>query len=223
MPTSRTISLTAADGHRLAAYEARPETGARAGLVVIQEVFGVNHHIRAVADGFAGHGYAVVAPSLFDRAERGVELAYGEDDLARGRVLRTGIGWDGPVSDVAAAIAHLANDGPVGVIGYCWGGSVAWLSATRLGPGCAVCYYGGQIVQFKDETAGCPVLMHFGARDPIITADDVTAIRAAQPNAEIHVHDAGHGFSCTARADYAPDVAASALARTLTFLETHLA
>ena len=223
MPSSRTIALTAADGHRLDAYEARPDGKARAGLVVIQEVFGVNHHIRAVADGFAGHGYAVAAPSLFDRAERGVELGYGEDDLARGRALRMAIGWDGPVSDVAVAIAHLASDGPVGVIGYCWGGSVAWLSATRLRPSCAVCYYGGQIIQFKDETAGCPVLMHFGARDPIITADDVTAIRAAQPGAEIHVHDAGHGFNCTERADYNPAVAAAALARTLTFLEAHLA
>ncbi len=213
------VSLTAEDGHSLSAYTVGPTESPRGGLVILQEVFGVNGHIRAVADGFAEHGYAVIAPALFDRAERGVELGYGEADLARGRSLRTGIGWDGPVRDVAAAMDHVAVDGPVAVIGYCWGGSVAFLAACRLKPAAAVCYYGGQIIQFKGETPACPVQMHFGARDPIIPPDDAAAIRLAQPDAQIHVYeDAGHGFNCTERPDYNADCSALALHRTLAFL-----
>ncbi len=215
-------TVTARDGHRLQAYRALPATAPKAGLVVIQEVFGVNHHIRAICEQFAGLGFAVLAPALFDRIEPGVELGYGEDDLARGRELRTRLGWDGPVMDVEAALAAAGRHGQVGVIGFCWGASVTWLAATRLTPACAVSYYGAQIVQFKDERAGCPVLMHFGERDPLISAEDVAAIRAAQPEAEIHTYPAGHGFNCTERADYHPDSARIALDRTLTFFRKHL-
>lgn len=217
------IPLTAADGHGLSAYAVGPAGPPRGGLVVIQEVFGVNHHIRAVADGFAERGYAVIAPSLFDRAERGVELGYGEADLARGRDLRTAIGWEGPVHDVAAALEKATEAGPAGVIGYCWGGSVAFLAACRLNPAAAVCYYGGQINQFKGETPACPVQMHFGAHDPIIPPADAAAIRLAQPEAQIHVYeDAGHGFNCTERPDFHADCAALARQRTLAFLERHV-
>ena len=217
------IDLTAEDGHSLSAYAVEPAGPPRGGLVVVQEVFGVNHHIKAVADGFAGQGYTVIAPALFDRAERGVALGYGEADLARGRALRTGIGWDEPILDVGAAMARAAAAGPVAVIGYCWGGSVAFLAACRLRPAAAVCYYGGQIIQFKGETPVCPVQMHFGARDPIIPPDDTAAIRLAQPDAQIHVYeDAGHGFNCTERPDYHADCSALALHRTLAFLERHV-
>ena len=217
-----TCTLVAEDGHELSAYQALPDGEAKAGLVLIQEVFGVNHHIRALADQYANRGFAVLAPALFDRAERGVELGYGENDLALGRELRTSIGWDGPVRDVAAAIAALPTDKRVAVMGYCWGGSVAWLAATRLQPACVVCYYGGQIIDFKDEAPHCPVLMHFGEQDHIITPDAVSAIKAAQPSAEIHVYPAGHGFNCTERADFNPQSAELALERTLAFFDTHL-
>ena len=225
MPSSRTLTVTAADGIAVSAYLVEPDGPARGGLVVVQEVFGVNHHIRAVCDGYAGHGYATLAPCLFDRAERGVEMGYGDDELARGRVLRQAIGWDGPVADVKAAIERVAgpgSGGKVGVIGYCWGGSVAFLAATRLQPACAVCYYGGQIVQFKDEAPGCPVQVHFGETDHIIPPEDRAAILAARPELEAHLYPAGHGFNCTERADYHPESAALALERTLAFLGKHI-
>lgn len=216
-------TLVADDGHELTAYQALPEGEPKAGLVLIQEVFGVNHHIRAVADHFAGRGFAVIAPALFDRVERGIELGYGEADLARGRELRTTIGWQGPMMDTAAAMRAFDTSGKrVAVVGYCWGGSIAWLAATRLHPACTVCYYGGQIGDFKDEAPHCPVLMHFGERDHIITPDVVQAIRQAQPSVEIHVYPAGHGFNCTERPDFHAESAHQALDRTLTFFDTHL-
>ncbi len=222
-----TDTLAAQDGHRLSVYRAAPKARAKAGLVVIQEVFGVNYHIRAVCNRFAEQGYAVVAPALYDRLERGVELGYDEASLARGRELRTRLGWEAPVLDTATALKAARSDlrqpvSRVGVVGYCWGASVTWLAATRLTPDCAVCYYGAQIAQFKDERPGCPVLMHFGERDPLISAEDVAAIRAAQPEPEIHVYPAGHGFNCTERADFHPDSAALALERSLGFFAKHL-
>jgi len=217
-----TISLTADDGHKLGAYRARPEGAARGGLVVIQEIFGVNGHIRSVCDGFAADGYDAIAPALFDRAESGVELGYDEAGMTRGRAIRGQLEWDNAVRDIAAALAALSGEGKVGVVGYCWGGSLAWLAATRLGPACAVSYYGGQIVQFKDESATCPVLMHFGDKDASISADDVAAIRAAQPDVPVHIYPAGHGFNCDQRADYHAESAALARERTLAFLAENL-
>ena len=216
------IKLVASDGQVLSAYRHLPDERPRAGLVVCQEVFGVNHHVRAVCDQFAARGFATVAPALFDRIEPGIELSYREEDLARGRELRTALGWDGPVKDVDAAIRHVAEHGPVGIIGYCWGGSISWLAATRLKPACAVCYYGGQIYDFKDETPQCPVLMHFGQRDHIISADQALAIRNAQPDVVMWGYPAGHDFNCTERDDYDPDSAKLALERTLAFFDEHL-
>ncbi len=217
-----TISLTADDGHKLGAYRSRPTGARRGGLVVIQEIFGVNGHIRSVCDGFAADGYDAVAPALFDRAERDVELGYDEAGRTRGRAIRSDLAWDGAVSDIGAALTALSGEGKVGVVGYCWGGSLAWLAATRLGPACAVSYYGGQIVQFKDETARCPMLMHFGDIDKSIPLDDVATIRAAHPDIPIHVYPGGHGFNCDQRADYQPESAALARERTLAFLAEHL-
>ena len=222
MPSSRMLTLSAADGNSFAAYCVGPDGAARGALVVVQEVFGVNYHMRAVCDGFAERGYVTIAPSLFDRAETGVEMGYGDGDLARGRALRQAIGWDGPVADVKAAMEAVGSYGKVGVIGYCWGGSVAFLAATRLRPACAICYYGGQIVQFKDEAPAGPVQMHFGEHDHIIPPEDRTAIIAARPEADCHVYPAGHGFNCTERADYHPESAALALERTLAFLAKHV-
>ncbi|HET8728041.1 MAG TPA: dienelactone hydrolase family protein [Alphaproteobacteria bacterium] len=223
MPESRTMVVTAEDGHSFSAYVAAPGGRPRAGLVVVQEIFGVNHHIRAIADGYAAEGFRVVAPGLFDRVRPGIELGYDADGVAQGRALRNEIGWDAPMLDIDAALKLAGLDGRSGVIGYCWGGSLAWLAAARLKPAAAVCYYGGQIAQFRDEAPTCPVLMHFGESDQLIPPADREAIAAAQPSVEMHVYDAGHGFACTERADFHADSARLAKERTLAFLDRHLA
>lgn len=212
------VTLNAADGHTFAAYCADPRQGpARAGLVVCQEIFGVNAHIRDICEDFAAQGFRAVAPALFDRVERGVELAYDDAGTTRGRALRTELGWDAPLADINAARNLAASAGKVGVVGYCWGGSLAWLAACRLaGLGAAACYYGAQVVQFAEENPRCPTILHFGADDPLIAAEDVARIQAAHPDLPVLVHEgAGHGFNCDARADYAPGAATAANARTL--------
>lgn len=217
-----TITLTAEDGHRFEAYEAAAAGTARCGLVVIQEIFGVNGHIRSVCDAFAAEGYTAIAPALFDRAERGVELDYDEDTFVRGRELRAEIGWDQAVLDAKAAAKHVRPLGRVGIVGYCWGGSVAWLCACRLNLSCAVGYYGGHIVQFNDERPGCPTMLHFGERDAHIPMTDVEAIRAQHPDVPVHVYPADHGFNCDQRSSYDPTSAKLARERTLSLLAEHL-
>ena len=218
-----TMQLTAADGHALDAYLARPDGTPSAGMVVIQEVFGVNSHIRAVTEGYAAEGYLAVAPALFDRVARGVELGYAGEDLTRGRELRAEVGWDRAMEDIAAAMATVAEAGPTGVVGYCWGGSLAYLAACRLGPAAAVGYYGGQIADFLDETPGSPLLLHFGEKDAFIEPEQVAAVRAAHPDVPVHLYPAGHGFNCTERGDYHPESARLALERSLAFFAEHLA
>jgi carboxymethylenebutenolidase len=213
-----TIELTASDGHRLAAYESRPEQPTAA-VVIAQEIFGLNPHIRSVVDRYASIGFHTVAPALFDRVERGIELGYTSDDVARGRDIRTAIEWDVTMLDIAAAVAHVAPTGPVATIGYCWGGSLAWLAASELPVAASVGYYGGQITQFLDRTPRCPVQLHFGALDAAIPLDGVAKIAEQYPDVEIHVYDeADHGFNCDMRATYHPASAALALERTLAFL-----
>ncbi len=214
--------LTAGDGHELSAYLARPDGPARAGLVICQEIFGVNAHIRDVADDFAKEGYLTVAPALFDRIEPGVELAYTADDTTRGRALRTALAWEAVMLDVGAAVEHVRTGPGVGVVGYCWGGSLAWLAACRLEVEAAVGYYGGQIHEHRAETPSCPVQLHFGERDPIIPNDHVVEIGGRHPDVAIFTYDAGHGFNCVPRPDYDPDAAALARQRTLDFLLQHL-
>ena len=175
------IELTAGDGHTLSAYRADPQGDARGGIVIVQEVFGVNNHVRGVCDGYAEDGYAVVAPAVFDRVEHGVELGYEGDDLTRGRELRGELGWDNPLLDVQAAVAALRPAGKVAVVGYCFGGSVAWLAATRLEADAAVGYYGGQIADFIEEEPKCPVLLHFGEIDAFIPIESVDKIQARSP------------------------------------------
>jgi len=218
-----TVGLRASDGHALAAYRAAPAGRARAGLVVLQEIFGVNAHIREVCDGYARRGFLAVSPALFDRAERGVELDYSRASIARGRALRAAIGWDASLLDVAAAIAAAAAAGPVAVLGYCWGGSLAFLSATRLsGVTCAVGYYGGQIAPFAEERIRVPLLLHFGELDPRIPPEDVARIRAHNPDIEVHTFPADHGFNCDHRGEWHEASARKALALTLAFLDRHL-
>ncbi len=223
LPVGESTILTAGDGHELSAYLARPDGPARAGLVICQEIFGVNAHIRDVADDFAKEGYLTVAPALFDRIEPGVELAYTADDTTRGRALRTALAWEAVMLDVGAAVEHVRTGPGVGVVGYCWGGSLAWLAACRLPVAAAASYYGGQIHEHRAETPNCPVQLHFGERDPIIPNEHVVEIGALHPDVAIFTYDAGHAFNCEPRPDYDPDAAALARQRTLDFLLQHLA
>ena len=218
----KTIKLKAEDGFELNAYKAEPAGKPKGGLVVIQEIFGVNDHMRRVTDGFAQAGYLAIAPALFDRDRPGIELGYTPEDIAKGRDHRAAVGWDGPLMDVAAAMSAASAAGRTGTVGYCWGGSVTFLSATRLNPAAAVCYYGGQIAQYKDETPNCPVMMHFGEKDGGIPMADVEAVKAARPETIVHVYDAGHGFNCDERADYDKGCADKALERTLAFFAKHV-
>ena len=214
-----TVKLTANDKHSFDAYVARPDDQPKAGLVIVQEIFGVNQHIRRIADGFAKDGYLAIAPALFDRVERGIELGYDKDDIAAGRAIRAKISWDQAMSDVSAALGFLAGAGKAGVIGYCWGGSVAWLAACRLNPAAAVCYYGGNIHECRNEQPSCPVMFHFGEEDTGIPLDQVKEIGKAHPKQELFTYaGAGHGFNCEMRGSYHPDSAAIARERTLAFL-----
>ena len=218
------LTLTADDGHSLGAYRADASGAARGGIVVLQEIFGVNVHIRDVCDGFAEDGFTCIAPALYDRSShKDCELGYEAEDMAAGRKLREEFSWDDTVRDVAAAVSVLAGEGlGVGSVGYCWGGTISFLAGVRLDVSAAVVYYGGQIIPYKDEKARCPMLMHFGEHDAGIALSDVEQIRAAQPEAAIHIYDAGHGFNCDRRGSYDEAAAKLARKRTVDFFGTHL-
>ena len=212
-------TLKAADGHELGAYRAEAGGARKGSMVVIQEIFGVNGHIRSVCDRYAEAGYDAIAPALFDRVETGVELDYIADDIEEGRRLAAAIGWDQPTLDIEAAAKAIDPERKSGVVGYCWGASWTWVAACRLDMVCAVCYYGRHIVELLDERPRCPVMMHFGALDASIPKANVDRIRAAYPDITVHVYeDAGHGFNCDRRADFRPESAALAFERTLAFI-----
>ncbi len=215
--------LTAAAGHVFGAYKAGPEN-APIGLVVIQEIFGVNSHIRNVCDRFAAEGFAVIAPALFDRAEKGLELGYTPDDVQRGLAVREKVSEVGALADIAASAAALGGK-KLGIIGYCWGGTLAWAAATRTDLfGAAVGWYGGGIVADKDATPRCPVQLHFGETDHGIPLDGVEPLKQAHPDMEIYVYPgAGHGFGCDARGSYDAAAYAKAQERSLAFLRSNLA
>ena len=217
------IDLTAADGVTITAWRADPAGKPRGGLVVAQEIFGVNSHIRSVCDGFAADGYVAIAPALFDRYERGVDIGYTPDDIAKGRELKGRAQVDAALRDVASARDVAAGAGKVGVIGYCWGGFVAWMTASRLpGFACAVPYYGGGILDAADERPQCPVMAHFGERDSMIPVEGVRKLAAAHPEVQVFIYAADHGFNCDQRGSF--DAAAAKLARerTLQFLQHHI-
>lgn len=222
------VNLTAADGVKFPAYLAQPAGVPRGGLVVLQEIFGVNSHIRAVADGFAADGYLVVAPSTFHRVKAGVELGYGPDDVAVGRELKAaveGLPAPGVLPDIAAAIAYATQAGKVAVMGYCWGGLLAWRSACLLpGVSAVVAYYGGGMTEPVEAARKplCPVLAHFGEKDHAIPINGVHAFAKVQPAVEVAVYPAQHGFNCDHRAAYDATAAAQARARTLAFLAQNL-
>lgn len=215
------ISLTSAkDGFAFGAYHARHVDARRGGLVLIQEIFGVTPHIRGLADGFAEDGYETIAPSLYDRQERGFATGYDPDGVARGRRYSEAAPWDEVAADLSACVAALAP--PVFVAGYCWGGSATWLAAARcVGVSAASSFYGRRIPELIDETPRCPIILHFGRRDSSIPPETIEAIGARYPDMPIYLYDAGHGFVSDRRADYAPDCARLARLRTLQLFALH--
>ncbi len=220
---SKTIKLTAADGVTIDAYRADPPGQPKGGIVVLQEIFGVNAHIRRVADGFADQGYLVIAPALFDRAKPGVELGYTPQEIPAGVALVAQVGHDKTMLDVAAAVKAAAEGGKVGVVGYCWGGSLAYAAACSIdGVAAAVGYYGGNIAKSLDSKPKAPVILHFGEKDAHIPMSDVAAIKAALPEVPVYTYDADHGFNCDARGSYDKRSAEAALARTLAFFAEHI-
>ncbi|WP_207456593.1 dienelactone hydrolase family protein [Azospirillum sp. SYSU D00513] len=212
------LELTATDGHGLAAYQTGPREGARGALVIVQEIFGVNSHIRGVCDAYAAEGFRVIAPALFDRVERKLELGYGDDGVKRGIALKQAIPDEQALLDIAAALDALGGAGEAAVMGYCWGGSLAWRAASALRPRAAIGYYGGGIGQHLDEAPGCPTLLHFGEKDHAIPLSVAEGVRARHPSVPCHIYPAGHGFNCDERGSYDAESARIARERTLGFL-----
>jgi len=217
------LSLTAPDQHQLGAYRAEPKGMPKGGIVVAQEIFGVNSHIRNVCDRLAAAGYVAVAPALFDRFVRDFESGYSPDDVAHARTYLGRIDWGKMLLDIEAGVKDVQSAGPVGVVGFCMGGSIAYLAATRLsGLSAAVAFYGGQIVKYADEKPKCPVQMHFGDQDAGIPLSDVEIIKQKRLDTEIHVYPAGHGFNCDERASFHEASAKLAWQRTLGFLDRNM-
>jgi carboxymethylenebutenolidase len=227
---SEWLNLTAADGTVFPAYVAKPENPPRGAVVVLQEIFGVNNHIQAVADGYAAAGYLAVAPSTFHRVQTGVALGYTDADMQAGFALKTAVEAlpePGVMQDIQAAIDHAAraSQGNVAVVGYCWGGLLTWRSACGLrGLAAAVPYYGGGMTTEAEaaRTPLCPVLAHFAEQDHWIPMDGVAAFRQRHPAVTVHTYAAHHGFNCDQRGSHEPVAAALARERTLAFLAQHV-
>ncbi|HEY1559599.1 MAG TPA: dienelactone hydrolase family protein [Caulobacteraceae bacterium] len=210
----RTTLKSPLDGFEFAAWRQGPPDARRGGLIVIQEIFGVTDHIRETAASYAEEGYEVIAASLYDRRAPGFEAAYAAEDVGRARELSEATPWTEVAADLAACVAAL--EPPVFAVGYCWGGTAAWMAACRVdGVAAASCYYGRRIPEFAGETPKCPVIAHFGRRDASIPEAVVTAIAEANPEIPVFIYDAGHGFNSDRRADFDPDCARLARLRTL--------
>jgi len=221
----KTIELRAADGHTLGAYRADPAGKPRGAIVVIQEIFGVNSHIRSVADGYAADGYLAIAPAIYDRVERNFEVGYSPEDIAKGRALKDKAALDGALRDVGAAVKAASGAGKVGIVGYCWGGYVTWMAAARVpGLACAVPYYGGGSTTDAAiaEKPKCPVMAHYGEKDEHISAESVKKLAAAHPSVTVHLYPAPHGFNCDQRGSYHAESAKLARSRTLEFFRKHV-
>ena len=218
------VPLRSGDGQKLNGYVVQSGTPATAGVVIIQEIFGVNGYIRSVVDRYADEGFVAIAPALFDRIEPNVDLSYEGADMQRAMALIGRFDMEKAVDDVGAAVSYLHGFGckKVGVVGFCLGGTLAWLSASRLPIDAAVGYYGGRIAQYVAENPKVPVMLHFGDQDQHIPATEIEAIAKAYPHLPIYHYPAGHGFSCDARASYDESSATRARNRTLAFLLQHL-
>jgi carboxymethylenebutenolidase len=217
-------TIMARDGHELRAWLTAPPGKASGAIVVVQEIFGVNSHIRAVTDGYAAEGYVAIAPCVFDRVRRGIELGYSQSEMQEGFGYVQQLKPEQTMLDLSAALAVVKHAGRIGMVGYCWGGKMAYVSAAELPLACAVSYYGGSIVQSLDKKPKCPMMFHFGELDTHIPMSDVEKIKAANPHAIFHVYPgAGHGFNCDQRSSYNPQAAALARERSLAFFNQHLA
>lgn len=217
------IKLTASDGFELDAYVARPEASPKASVVVLQEIFGVNSHIRSVADLYAKQGYLAVAPALFDRKIKNFEVGYGADDVKAGREIAFALDRETTLRDIEAAITFAGQSGKTGLVGYCWGGTMAYASACFLSGLSAVsAYYGGGVTAMKDHAPKVATILHFGERDAHIPMDGVNAFKAARPDATIYVYAADHGFNCDQRGSFDEASAALARSRTLEHFAKHL-
>ncbi len=227
MPSS-TITLTAADGFKSSAYVSEPAGTPRGAIIVLQEIFGVNSHIRNVADGYAAAGYLAIAPATFDRVEPGVQLGYTQDDMGRGLALKAAVEAlpaPGVLQDIQAAVDHGARAGKVGIVGYCWGGLLVWRSAEQLrGLSAAVAYYGGGMTVGSEPARKpvVPTMAHFGNQDTHIPVDSVKAFEKAHPEVEVHLYAANHGFNCDQRGAYDAGAAATALERSLYHFGKHV-
>lgn len=220
---SMNVSLAAADGFRLGAYVSKPQGQPRGGVVVLPEIFGVNSHIRGVADQYAQLGYLAIAPEMFDRAQPGLDLGYTDEDVRTGQALMRKLNWNEAVLDIAAAARHVSLAGKVGVVGFCWGGTAAWVAASRgTGLTCAVSYYGNAIVSVLEDRPRIPMLLHWGARDHLIQVADIRRVEAVAPQVQSHLYDTGHGFNCEQRPLYDAPSAALAKERTVAFLREHV-
>jgi carboxymethylenebutenolidase len=220
---SEFTTLMARDGHEFQAWLAPPPGRPRGAIVVVQEVFGVNSHIRAVTDGYAAEGYVAIAPCLFDRVRRGIELGYSPAEMQEGQGYVKQLKEEQTRADMAAAIAVVKNSGRVGVVGYCWGGTISYVAACDLPIACAVAYYGGSITKQLHKHPKCPVMYHFGELDKHIPASDIDQIRAADPKGQFFLYPAGHGFNCDQRDSYDAASAKLARERSLAFFAKHLA
>ena len=219
------IQITSGDGIEIGAYVARPSGPTKGGILVIQEIFGVNGHIREVTDGYAQSGYLAIAPKIFDRIDKDIELGYEEADMGQGIELAfQKLNMEQTLSDLQAAIDELRREQDrIGLVGYCFGGLLTWLSACDLqGVDAAVSYYGGGVVNHAEKQANCPVMMHFGELDAHIPMTDVEKIRSAQPNVQLFSYDADHGFNCDHRASFNQVAANQALERSLEFFAEHV-
>lgn len=218
------IRLTASDGFVCDAYVARPAGTPKGGIVVVQEIFGVNPHIRSVADRCAAEGYLAVAPALFDRAEPGFQSGYQPEDMPRAFAMIGKVSSGPALLDIAAAVAFAAEAGKVGVVGFCWGGTLAWSAAADLpGLSAAVGYYGGGVLDLTGLQPKCPTMLHFGAQDGHIPVDKVREFAASRPDLPIFIYDADHGFNCDARGSYDATSAKLAQERTSAHFAKYLA
>jgi carboxymethylenebutenolidase len=217
------ITLTCKDGQTIGAYVARPAGAPKGGIVVLQEIFGANQHIRKTADLYAAEGYLAIAPALFDRVEPGLELGYTGDDPKKGMETRGKTELPKTLMDIEAAIDAVKDAGKVGIVGYCWGGTLAYASAVNLpGVAAAVGYYGGGIAGMSDKKPNAPTMLHFGEKDHSISMADVEKVKANQPDIPVFVYPAGHGFNCDERASFDRESADLARSRTLAFFARHL-
>ena len=217
------IDLKASDGNSIGAYVAAPSGKARGGIVVVQEIFGVNRHIKAVADGFAADGYHAIAPAFFDRVEKNVDLGYSPAEIEKARGYIPKLNMDNVMLDVNAAVKVVAGAGKVGIVGYCWGGTVAWVAAAKAtGLSAAIAYYGGGVAANVGLTPRIPVMFHWGAEDHAIPLTDVHKVEMAHPSAPSHIYAAGHGFNCDERGSWNELCAKLARGRTLEFLQKHV-